>query len=779
MRRRKLLFVAAGVVLAGVFGVAFAPPGFYAQLGEGFTKLAINRYQSADTASARMGLARLYLSRGGYEKAYELLKELSNGNAQRLAAIGLFKLGRWTEAISLFERLGEDGDNEYLYYYAATCERHNLYDQAERLYRKITAGPFLPRAKQRLKSLSHLVRPRADKDILRIMDQAPSAEDYPDAGALFLSVEEKTEVLPDNTTVSSIHNIIKILNDRGKEEFSEVLLGYDSTYERVELEFARTIKPDGTAVSVGDKNIRDVSRYLNFPLYSNARVKIVSMPEVAPGALLEYKARIYSNRMIADRHFSLSYSLQESQPVIHSRFDLIVPRERKVNIKILNPQYNKFGAELKPQVNKAGDKLVYSLKVKDIPQIIPEPDMPPRSEINSLVLFSSFSSWQEMFDWWSGLYKDKIKPDEAIKQKTDELTKDLNSQRDKARAIYHFCARRIRYVAIEYGRAGYEPHRASEVFLNKYGDCKDQAMLLITMLRYAGLRAYPVLIGTRGSVALSEDFPASYFNHAIAAVDIDGEIVFIDPTADTVSFGDLPAPDQARKVMVFFEHGYKIMDTPDFGPKHNFIHFDTRITLGRDEKISAERSLRSGGIYEQMRRYWLIYTPPTLIEEGIKNKVQEFSPNGRLLDYTIENARDLTQPVVFDYKFEGDDYLVHAGEARVLPLPVGGVDISSLVKEERKYPLYFGNLSQTVDKIKLFLPAGIRIKYLPQALDIDNQWMSYSLGCGIKGRVLECRAQYQPKKKYIPPSEYREYKGIVEGLARRLNQAIILDWDKE
>ncbi|GAI73272.1 unnamed protein product, partial [marine sediment metagenome] len=32
-------------------------------------------------------------------------------------------------------------------------------------------------------------------------------------------------------------------------------------------------------------------------------------------------------------------------------------------------------------------------------------------------------------------------------------------------------------------------------------------MLLISMLRYAGISAYPVLIGTKGSYLLDEEFP--------------------------------------------------------------------------------------------------------------------------------------------------------------------------------------------------------------------------------------------------------------------------------
>lgn len=777
MKNKKLIFgLAVILILCAVVFIA-VPADYYVKLGRGFYGIAMEKYKREDTAATKLKLGNLYFDLGMFDKTIDALSGIDNAAAEKATAFSLFKLNRFTEALSIFNKLGKIDDPEYLYYYGLTCEKSNLYDEAEKIYQKIspTSKEYRAKADERLAALSHLVGKEVGTDILSLLMNSPAQEDYPDAGALILSVKEELEILPDNTSISSAHIMVKILNDRGKENFSEVVLGYDSTYEKIELEFARTIKPDGTAVSVGDKNIRDVSMYLNFPLYSNARAKIISMPEVTPGALIEYKARTYNSKLMADKHFSLPYFLQESEPVLYSAFKLIVPKGRKVNTKILNSEYNKIGASLTPKITEEKDKDTYFLELKNIPQIIPEPNMPPRSEIDTILLISSFSSWEEMFNWWDKLYKDKITADENIKKKVQELTKGLTSDKDKAQAIYHFCAQEIRYVAVEYGDAGYEPHRASEIFLNKYGDCKDQAILLITMLKEAGLAAYPVLIGTEGTIALQEEFPMSVFNHAICAVELGGDYIFLDPTAETVSFGDLPSGDQARKVLVFLENTFKIMTTPDFGIKRNSIETKTQIKINKDESIEAARSVFAYGIFEQAQRYWLIYTPPSLIEEGIKNKVQEFSPNGRLLDYRIENARDLNKKVIFNYKFSGDDFLIKAGKARILSELSGGVDVSSVVKDERNYPLYFGSLSQTETDLKISIPRTLRFKYLPDSVDIDNEWLNFSSKYVLEGGTLEYKSRQAFKKKYIPVLEYKQFKIFLEGLARSLNQAIVLE----
>ncbi len=74
-------------------------------------------------------------------------------------------------------------------------------------------------------------------------------------------------------------------------------------------------------------------------------------------------------------------------------------------------------------------------------------------------------------------------------------------------------------MAIEIGVGGYQPHPAADVFKNKYGDCKDKATLLITMLGHIGLRGYPALVGTRGDIEADPKTPTlATFDHMIVAL---------------------------------------------------------------------------------------------------------------------------------------------------------------------------------------------------------------------------------------------------------------------
>lgn len=746
---------------------------------------ALSEYQSAIARSAQPSrlyfeLGQLYYNHGDFEKAIDAFQKSEEGPAHKLSAISFYRRGNFTDALSLFNRQ-ESADDESLYYHGLTCERLNLFDQAVSVYQKIKSREFARMALARVEAIEKRTSLQQSAhirdispEIYEILNRAPSQEKYPQAGALILHCDEKIEVAKEKTMVSTLHYVVKILNERGKQNFAESSIEYDSTYEKVELEYARTIRPDGQVAEVGSRHIRDVSQYLNFPLYSNARVFIISFPEITEGSSIEYKVKIYRSRLVNDRDFVLRYPLQTAEPVIFARFTVSTPSDAAVHLKIINDGYNDFGANLQPRKKQHNGFAYYSWEFKDIPQIIPENMMPPGSEINPTILLSTFSRWQEVYEWWWKLAKDKIKADNDIKKQVKILIPGRTSEEEKARALYNFCAQKIRYVAVEYGQAGHEPHRAEDIFRNKYGDCKDQAILLVTMLREAGIPAYPVLISTKDSYDLIDDFPSIAFNHCIAAVWLKDKIIFLDPTAETCSFGDLPSGDQQRRVLIFKDDGYLIQQTPLFEASHNLIKQRIAIKVRPDETIAAEKTIQTFGIYDQSQRYWFLYTPPQLVEENIKEHIQSVSIGAQLLNYNIKNIERLDAPLVLDYNFSGPEYFVLAGSLRIMP-QLSGLPTAFVAKDQRRYPLDFEILNSKETLFEIEIPRNFVIKYIPESFGHENPWIKFSIAYSRNNKGLMMKELIEYKRTTVLQEEYQDFKRSCEELAKRLKQRVILE----
>ena len=373
-----------------------------------------------------------------------------------------------------------------------------------------------------------------------------------------------------------------------------------------------------------------------------------------------------------------------------------------------------------------------------------------------------------------GLTKDRISADAAISDKTRELINGKNTPEEKIRAIYNYCVQDIRYVGVEYGQAGYQPHPASEIFKNKYGDCKDKAILFITMLKAAGIEGYPVLIGTRGTPATGKDFPALNFNHCIAAVELDQKTVFLDITAEVCSFGDLPADDQERTVLLFKKDGYELMDTPLLSPRENIIRYQTDMSLGQDEAVSAKRQVSGLGQFDQAQRFWLRYTPPNLIEESLKQKVQSLVTSGDLISYKYENVDNLNLPIKLAYEFAGKNFLSRAGKARIMP-QFTRIDTSSSAKASRVYPLELGQPSVNEAVFSIRLPLNFKIKYLPESRILQSPWIDYEVDYKLKGDTLTVSQKQGLKKRQASVQEYPQFKKFLEDAAILLDEHIILE----
>jgi len=334
-------------------------------------------------------------------------------------------------------------------------------------------------------------------------------------------------------------------------------------------------------------------------------------------------------------------------------------------------------------------------------------------------------------------------------------------------------AKNIRYVAVEYGDSGHEPHYAKEVFLNRYGDCKDQAILLTAMMRTAGLKAYPVLIPTRSAYAIDKDFPSINFNHAICALKTAQGFTFMDPTSETTPFGQIPLADQDRLVMVFLEKGYKLITIPSI--KENGVKYDMEIRLKPDETASITRKVETKGHFASGYRWYLKYTHPDLIKEDIRKKMTEISSSSQLLNYKMENTDDFDKDPLLAYEFSAQNFLNHAGNLRVVPpLDQVGLAHGLIGKEERKFPIDFEGVYATLANIRIILPENLKVQYLPSSKILDNPWFKLETSCVEKNNVVNFGQSFTLKQRFVKEKDYQEFKKRLSEAIYLLKEGIIL-----
>jgi len=666
-----------------------------------------------------------------------------------------------------------------LYYLGLAHEKKNLYDKAleyyESLRDKFPRDKLVRAAKERESKILRGKGGRAnvkDPEVRKLLKMEITQKKYPNAGAVILLNDVNTIINPDKSSTTTIHKIVKILNDRGKK-YGEVDLDYDSSYESVTVDFARTITKSGKVITVGEKSIRDLAPWAGYPLYSNARMRVISMPEVMEGSVLEYKATWHTAHLVDLENYQTSHGLQVFEPKVHDKFKITVPKTLKLNVK-----YKNYPVTPSSRIWEEGENTVFLWDNSDIEEIISEPGMPPWSDITPMFYVSSFKSWQQIGKWFWKLAKTQFAPNAAIKAKVAELTSGAASDYEKTREIFNYVASKIRYVGIEYGESGYKPHKASEIFENKYGDCKDQATLLVTMLKTVGIESQLVLLRTQDAGAVFMGLPMIQFNHCIAMAIINGKKVWMDPTYSTASFDYLPWNDQDCFTMVMYKSGSVMEKTPLLSYEKTSIIKNVKLELFPNKSIKGEFSFKTCGEFTIHYR-GLKYYKPKKRKDFFQNMVSGVYPGGKIVSHTISDLDDLNKPLEVSVAYTAPEGFKVAGPLGIFKMPSSKKAASHVALEERVYPIVLSGTLKRVSDVSVRVPNGYTVRFIPDNIDYSDKFGSVSASYKQSGEVISYHSEIRTIKTRIEKDEYKAYKERQERIAKESDQPVIFELTKK
>ena len=609
-----------------------------------------------------------------------------------------------------------------------------------------------------------------DGEVTQLIRNAPSAESYPDAGIIYILDEDIVQVFEDGRCKETIHVVFKILKDRGKDN-GDIEIGYNSLTETASIIYARTITPEGKIIPLNKNAVKIVTPYSSYPSYSDYKELTFSMPGVTVGSIIDYKIVEERQKPEIEGKFSDEFHFQTYDPTYLCRYKVITPRDTDLKYLVLNPLQ---GIQSSPNIIHDGNKKIYLWEYKNIPQIIEETSMPPTDEVAFRILVTTMNSWEEFSNWWRKKIAGKTEPDEAIKRKVAELTKDLSTPREKMEAIFDYVKGEIRYVFIDLGKSGYEPENAKKVFENKYGDCKDKSTLLISMLKVAGIPAYYVLIPTSGMGNLIKDFPYPFqFNHCIVSTEKEGIYHFIDPVAENYRFDYLPSSDQNRDVLIFDNKKIVFVRTPLAKPEENAYYSQSQIKIGLDGYVECEVKNFSFGGEEASLRSFFIKNSPTKIKDSLEERVDKISSGAKLLAHTHSDPLNFKERFEVTIKYSAKDYCRKAGDILIFDVPEIQKSCPATGKKDLKYPIELWNTSYNKDEVEFNVPEGYEVYHLPEPMEIENQYFDFRSSYRQEGERIFYQGELIRKVIRITPEECASYQKWCFEMGKSFNRSVL------
>src|SRR5580658_1234965 len=395
-----------------------------------------------------------------------------------------------------------------------------------------------------------------------------SSNSNSEEAAVFDRILNRVRFENDGTEVSETEAVVRIQSQAGVEEFGQLIFGYSSATEKLEVEYVRVRKPDGQVVVTPESTAQDFAPDVlrEAPMYSDYRQRHISVAALQPGDTLEYRTVTRTITPLAPGNFWYEYTFPKDVVVNEDRLEINVPKAREVKLKTPARQ---------PEIQETGDRRIYTWVVKDIrPERDKEKD-DADEETGPDVQLTTFTDWKQVAQWYGKLQGERMTVDDSVRKKADELTKGADTPTEKARRLYDFVARNVRYVSISLGIGRYQPHSASDVLQNGYGDCKDRRSLFSAMLRAEGVQSCPVLIDSTRT--LDADVPApAQFDHVITAARLGTGtgLTWLDTTPEVTPFGLILYQLRNKQAVVASDDSEGgLQRTPADSPVKTFMHF--------------------------------------------------------------------------------------------------------------------------------------------------------------------------------------------------------------
>lgn len=569
--------------------------------------------------------------------------------------------------------------------------------------------------------------------------------------------------------------------------FRDAVVGHDRTFTTVEAFDARVTMPDGTVRTFTDKDIVDVPMLGTYMLYSDNRIRRLQVPEVPRGAVVEVAS---VTRTTQPELFAYVQTFGAPIPVDAARF--VIESPMAWSIEVLAEKAGEVVDWPAQETLRDGWRRL-AWEAKDIAPLLPDADAPSFGELVDRVtvrLQRAVTSSGEVVEgprdaiglskMTAALTAPSVRDTPALRKiVTEVLGPDPGSlpPKDRAAKLYAWVRDSIRYCAIEIGIGGFVPHAADDVESLRYGDCKDKANLLKSLLHIAGVESRLVTIySSRSPKRFRLPVLAGNFNHAILIVDLPEGPAFVDPTTRTVPFADLPPGDEERECLPLDAVGTDLVMTPASSPDTDHRRVDCTLTGTPAGAASGTCRLEVAGAFADALRGDLLEVPKEqhqkvvaktlrLRDAKVKTHTGEglappVHPTPAIVDATV--SVDLATASKQHPEFLSASTLL---ESDLLP---------PLPPSRPAHDVVFLSRRRDDDVVHLKLPASHTVRQLPAPVKVEGPLASFSVAWRAEGDTVVLERSLTIHVVRVPAARVDALRAVVDAWDRASEARVLL-----
>ena len=589
----------------------------------------------------------------------------------------------------------------------------------------------------------------SDEDIEAAIQIRNDVKPVEGSNVIYLLDDEVTRLNADGSQLNMVTTVAHAVNQTGRDKLTKL---------RLRAGRHKVLK----AYAVGPTGRRQEA--------SSIRSNTVRFRQLSVGStvILQYRVDERADGYLAG-HISRRWWFQGGNAQARvSRWVLWMPSQTTLHEAIQGPGIAR-------SEKKVGELTRLAWTAKDQVPVIAEPRMPGFQDVANHLVLSTVPSWEMFFKWEEALLVDAFRESPEVVALAKELAGENTSPSEKIHRIHVYLMNKIRYQQ-DYERsiAGVKPHAAPVVLARQYGDCKDKAVLFITLARLMGLKVHFALVRTRDAGAVARGVPMQQFNHAIVYVPKQPGIVagrFYDPTVDALDVEVLRHDDQGTWSAVYdpdtHEHTWR--QIPFQKADLDFEETVLRGALSASGDVTGEYDITVRGRGGQALRK--AARNPELFRRVMSQLVaQRAMPGAELRSHDPLQLTNVVEPARLKMGFSAKSVARREGKSLRLPVPIDWTPSAGFVLKSRKYPLLLGVPRTMKWRVELAIPKGAKASQLPDSVRLQARCMQFERTVSTQPNMVSIAQSVTIRCERIPALEYTAHRVVANQISAVLNQ---------
>lgn len=499
-----------------------------------------------------------------------------------------------------------------------------------------------------------------------------------------------------------------------------------------------------------------------------------AFPNVKDGSILEYQYEVVSPFL-----FSIPEIVIESDtPALYTEYILDTPSYIAYNVNYtgsFSPKYriveetNLYGTTYRTY--RFGYENLKGYKAEKFVRN----DRNYRTKISAELHSTNFkeiklysSSWEQVM---KRLYEDndfggELKKSKIAREILPSGISDLKNDTDKADVILKYVQKNFTWNK---DRGIYTEDGIKKLIETKTGNAAEINLLLVMMLREAGLKADPLIISTVENGLINLASPnVSNMNFVLVAIETKDGFHIYDATAKQSSIDELPPRDWNQFGILLSKDKVKQIQMVNAKPSFTYLTAEARIN--EDGSISGMYTDKDTGSFAMFAK--------ESYDENAEKYKKQYKEN-YAIDFTEIDSKVLENgEFESKMKFSSDNLIDKIGKKMIInPMLFLNKNSNEFDQTEaRKYPIDFLSPYTKIKKIILEIPEGYTIDEMPKNKRIvtEDKEIEYSYAVEQKGNKLEVTSTTKIASPDYPKEYYPAFKKIWETASKNENQVISL-----